>query len=88
MEPEPPERFGLRLSFHPFRQDDCLVIVRHRVATLDDSGNGIGNGGAAQWETARARALQWALNRGSRSGRSACRLARDRVGRRRLDETD
>ncbi|MCY4452590.1 MAG: DUF815 domain-containing protein [Immundisolibacterales bacterium] len=88
MEPESLERFGLRLSFHPFSQDDCLAIVRHRVAALDDSGNGIGNRGAAQWETGRARALRWALDRGSRGGRRACRFARDRARRRWLDETD
>ena len=43
--------------------------------------------GAEEWEQVRAPALKWALNRGSRSGRSACQFARDRVGRRQLGET-
>ena len=81
------ERFGLWLSFHPFNQDDYLAIVRHWVAALDGPGNGIGNDGEVEWETVRAQALQWALSRGSRSGRSAYQFARDWVGRRRLGET-
>ena len=87
------ERFGLWLSFHPFDQEDYLAIVRHWVTTLGGAGNGdAGNGdeagGEAQWERVRAQALQWALNRGSRSGRSAHQFARDWVGRMGLGETD
>ena len=78
------ERFGLWLSFHPFNQEDYVAIVRHWVGTLDGVGNGRDGGGDTKWERVRARALQWALNRGSRRGRSAYRFARDRVGRRAL----
>lgn len=70
------ERFGLWLSFHPFRQDDYLDIVAHwlRHYGLD----------AAAIDAARAEALQFALQRGSRSGRVALQFARDHAGRRRL----
>ena len=89
------ERFGLRLSFHPFNQEDYLAIVRHWVAALDGAGEeGAGEEGAAgpgpaaeaEWERVRAQALQWALDRGSRSGRSAGQFARDWVGRKGLGD--
>jgi len=67
------ERFGLWLSFHPFRQDDYLDIVSHwlRHYGLAD----------AQIDAGRAEALQFALQRGSRSGRVALQFARDYAGR-------
>lgn len=65
------ERFGLWLSFYPFNQDEYLHIVRGWLSTLnvkyDDA------------EMTRA-ALQWALARGSRSGRSAWQFAQDWAG--------
>lgn len=67
------ERFGLWLSFYPFSQDDYLAIVQHWLEQLDQKGD---------WnETIRTRALQWALQRGSRSGRVAWQFAQDWVGR-------
>ena len=80
------ERFGLWLSFHPFNQEDYLAIVRHWVAALGGAGNDGARESEAEWERVRAQALQWALNRGSRSGRSACQFARDWVGRKGLGE--
>ena len=80
------ERFGLWLSFHPFNQDDYLEIVRHWVTAFDGAGSRGAQGSEAQWEQVRAQALQWALNRGSRSGRSAYQFARDWVGRKGLGE--
>ena len=80
------ERFGLWLSFHPFNQDDYLAIVRHWVTALDGAGNDGARESEADWEPVRAQALQWALNRGSRSGRSAYQFARDWVGRKGLGE--
>ena len=70
------ERFGLWLSFHPFRQDDYLDIVGHwlRHYGLTD----------AQIDAGRAEALQFALQRGSRSGRVALQFARDYAGRLKL----
>jgi predicted AAA+ superfamily ATPase len=67
------ERFGLWLSFYPFKQDDYLDIVAHwlRHHRAD----------AALIETARTEALQFALLRGSRSGRVALQFARDFAGR-------
>jgi predicted AAA+ superfamily ATPase len=63
------ERFGLWLSFYPFKQDDYLDIVNY---WLDQHGCSPAN--IAQ---ARTEALQWALERGSRSGRVGRQFARD-----------
>lgn len=70
------ERFGLWLSFHPFRQDDYLAIVESWMVQLDP--------GVAFDREAREAALQWALARGSRSGRVARQFALDWVGRAQL----
>lgn len=67
------ERFGLWLSFYPFRQDDYLAIVAWWMQYLGCS--------AAAIEEARDDALRFALERGSRSGRVAWQFARDRAGR-------
>ena len=67
------ERFGLWLSFHPFKQDDYLDIVRHWLQALGCPPEAI--------EASRAEALQWALERGSRSGRVAYQFARDWAAR-------
>ncbi|HXF47747.1 MAG TPA: ATP-binding protein [Burkholderiaceae bacterium] len=67
------ERFGLWLSFYPFRQDDYLDIVAHWLGHYGAS--------PALIESARAEALQFALQRGSRSGRVALQFARDYAGR-------
>lgn len=66
------DRFGIWLSFYPFAQDEYLVIVEqwlkhYGIKQFDDQ--------------ARGAALQWALTRGSRSGRSAHQFARDFAGR-------
>jgi predicted AAA+ superfamily ATPase len=70
------ERFGLWVSFYPFDQDEYLRIVR---VWLDHFK--VPAGKAAEVEHA---ALQWALLRGSRSGRVAWQFARDWAGRSRL----
>lgn len=67
------ERFGLWLSFYPFSQDDYLAICDHWLSRLDAPG--IGD------EAVRRAALQWALARGSRSGRVARQFALDWAGR-------
>lgn len=70
------ERFGLWVSFYPFDQDEYLKIVavwlEHFRAPAADS------------DTVQRAALQWALQRGSRSGRVAWQFARDWAGRQRL----
>jgi predicted AAA+ superfamily ATPase len=65
------ERFGLWVSFYPFDQDEYLAIVRYWLSEY----------GVAGGEEARGEALQWALQRGSRSGRIASQFARDWAGR-------
>jgi len=67
------ERFGLWVSFYPFTQDEYLAIAAHWVKQL---------GGLPFDEETRREALQWALMRGSRSGRVASQFARDWCGRR------
>jgi predicted AAA+ superfamily ATPase len=67
------ERFGLWVSFYPFDQDEYLVIVTHWLKTFGCS--------AKEAEAAREEALQWALLRGSRSGRVAYQFARDWAGK-------
>jgi predicted AAA+ superfamily ATPase len=65
------ERFGLWVTFYPFDQDEYLEIVDHWLKTF----------GAKLSDAAREEALQWALQRGSRSGRVAYQFARDWAGR-------
>jgi len=67
------ERFGLWLSFYPFRQDDYLGIVAHWLTSFGCT--------PEQIESARGEALQWALGRGSRSGRVAWQFAKDFAGK-------
>jgi predicted AAA+ superfamily ATPase len=67
------ERFGLWLSFYPFKQDDYLDIVAHWLGSFGCD--------AAQIEAARGDALRWALQRGSRSGRVAWQFAKDYAGK-------
>jgi uncharacterized protein len=67
------ERFGLWISFYPFDQDEYLEIVAHWLGEL--------GGAAGDADKARQEALQWALQRGSRSGRVAWQFARDYAGR-------
>jgi predicted AAA+ superfamily ATPase len=67
------ERFGLWVSFYPFDQEHYLDIARYWVGVL-----GVKN---PDFEHLRREALQWALSRGSRSGRVAWHFARDYAGR-------
>ncbi|EXI85797.1 MAG: putative ATPase (AAA+ superfamily) [Candidatus Accumulibacter regalis] len=70
------ERFGLWISFYPFDQDAYLNIVAHWLKSF----------GCAPDEIPGAErdALNWALERGSRSGRVAWQFARDWAGRQRV----
>jgi uncharacterized protein len=67
------ERFGLWISFYPFTQDEYLSIVAQWLKHFKLKPQDI--------EAARAEALLWALERGSRSGRVAYQFARDMAGR-------
>jgi predicted AAA+ superfamily ATPase len=67
------ERFGLWVSFYSFKQDDYLDIVAHWLRSFGCNEQTIA--------ASRTEALQWALQRGSRSGRVAWQFARDYAGR-------
>ena len=67
------ERFGLWVSFYPFNQDEYLTIVAQWLSALGIAPERIA--------AARAEALLWALERGSRSGRVAYQFAKDFAGR-------
>ncbi len=67
------ERFGLWVSFYPFKQDDYLEIAAHWLAHFGCD--------AEQINAAQAEALRWALQRGSRSGRVAWQFAKDYAGK-------
>jgi len=66
------DRFGLWVSFYPFTQDEYLTIVAQWLSSFGVLAPAI--------EAARADALIWALERGSRSGRVAYQFARDYAG--------
>lgn len=66
------ERFGLWVNFYPFRQDDYLAVVGHWLEHFGCDASAV--------EQARADALRFALERGSRSGRVAWQFARDYAG--------
>jgi predicted AAA+ superfamily ATPase len=65
------DRFGLWLGFHNSDQDTYLAMVRGYVDYY---------GIAIDEETLRARAIEWAATRGSRSGRVAIQLIRTLAG--------
>lgn len=67
------ERFGLWISFYPFTQVEYLAIVAQWLRAFGQSDDAIA--------AARAEALVWALERGSRSGRVAQQFARDWAAR-------
>ena len=70
------ERFGLWISFYPFKQDEYLAIVAHWLGHFGCDARAVA--------AARDEALRFALERGSRSGRVAWQFARDFAGRHRL----
>ena len=61
------------MSFYPFSQDEYLRVVAQWLSSMGLD--------TAAIEAARAEALVWALERGSRSGRVAQQFARDYAGR-------
>ncbi len=71
------ERFGMWISFYPFSQEDYLAAVTSWVKQL---GAAIPTD-AKKHEVFERDALNWALQRGSRSGRVAYQFARDFAGR-------
>lgn len=70
------ERFGLWISFYPFAQDDYLAAVDRWLAHF-----GVTSDASSRDTDERTReALQFALQRGSRSGRVAWQFARHFAG--------
>lgn len=67
------DRFGLHLHFYPFSQDEYLNAVAHWLSHF-----GLDFGVDQEIRT---ESLQWALERGTRSGRVAWQFARDYAGR-------
>lgn len=65
------DRFGMWLSFYAMSQDVYLDIVSHWLKTYH----------LELTPAARTAALQWALGRGNRSGRSAGQFAKDWAGK-------
>lgn len=65
------DRFGLRLHFYSFSQDEYLTAVSQWVKSF----------GFAMNDSVRDEALHWATEHGSRSGRIALQFARDYAGR-------
>ncbi|OGA49068.1 MAG: AAA family ATPase [Betaproteobacteria bacterium RIFCSPLOWO2_12_FULL_62_58] len=70
------ERFGVWVSFYPFDQDDYLKIVAVWLEHFNATG--------AHSDVVERAALQWALQRGARSGRVAWQFARDWAGKQRM----
>ena len=74
------ERFGVWISFYPFVQDEYLAAVNRWLAHF-----GVKPAGTQKDREARQReAIQYALQRGSRSGRVAWQFARGFAGARAL----
>jgi predicted AAA+ superfamily ATPase len=69
------DRFGLNLSFYSFDQATYLAIVARYAEKFALPMDG---------EALRKEALQWALFKGSRSGRSARQFVDDLAGRLRV----
>lgn len=71
------DRFGMWLTFHPNSQDEYLSAVAIWL----------GKHGIELDSSVSTAALQWAMARGNRSGRTASQFARDWAGRRGLHKT-
>ncbi|MDP2239526.1 MAG: ATP-binding protein [Burkholderiales bacterium] len=71
------ERFGIWVSFYPFDQDDYLKIVAVWLEYFKAPD--------AHSDVVQKASLQWALTRGSRSGRVAWQFARDWSGKQKLE---
>jgi predicted AAA+ superfamily ATPase len=72
------DRFGLVLGFYGFDQETYLAIVERYARKA---------GVRAEPEVVRAEALRWALDRSSRSGRTARQFIDDLAGREQLHRT-
>ncbi|MGQ4272829.1 ATP-binding protein [Terrihabitans sp. B22-R8] len=71
------DRFGLWLGFHPCNQDDYLAMLQGYAKALDLD---------ISADDLRAQGLEWAMTRGSRSGRTAWQFIQDLAGRLSLEK--
>ena len=78
------DRFGLWLSFHPFDQEQYLRVVNHWIQILADNYQL----NVVVSADTRKQALQWALNRGVHSGRTAAHFAQHWIGNKLLEQTE
>jgi uncharacterized protein len=78
------DRFGIWLSFYPFRQDAYLDVVQHWLRRIGERYGIV----VDLTDEARREALQWALARGARNGRTAQYFARHWIGRRLLADLE
>lgn len=67
------ERFGVWLAFHPFNQEQYLKIIDYWIHKFGAA--------SGEHELMHKMALRWALEHGSRSGRTAWQFARDWTGK-------
>ncbi len=75
-------RFGLWVGFHPFSQDQYVVVARQWVNKLSRQCNR-----DSLWGTeAENAAIEWAYSKGDNSGRIAFQFATDWVGQKLLHE--
>lgn len=71
------DRFGLWLSFYPFKQAEYVAVARYWAETLARA-----HAVDFEWsEATQLSAVRWALARGVRSGRTAQHFARNEIGR-------
>jgi len=76
------DRFGLWLSFYPFKQDEYLSVAEHWVTRLAAEFDA-----PVTWnDEVRQESLRFALARGVRSGRTAHHFARHYIGRNLLEQ--
>ncbi len=75
------DRFGLWVSFHVFKQDRYLEVVRRHIAQLCDV-----HGLAPAWDDDLMReAIKWSHDKSKRCGRTALQFARHWVGHKLLN---
>jgi len=76
-------RFGLWVGFHPFSQEQYLVVARQWVEKLS-----LRMGRDSLWDDeARQAAIFWSQQKNDNSGRIACQFASHWVGRRMLESS-
>ncbi len=74
-------RFGLWVSFHPFSQDQYLVVVKQWLAKLCEK-----NDAVLPWDQeVQEAAILWSQRKGDRSGRIAYQFASNWVGTKLLE---